>query len=284
MKRFFLFPNAYKDQALSVTKQVAEKILSLGGQAFVAPEHLPHMPAGVLTADPDRLPTDVEAIISIGGDGTVLAASETALAKDLPLVGINLGRCGYLTAIDPCDIDKLEALFAGGYHTRELMALQVGHVENGKEHVLPHLSINDVVFHRSVMGNTVCLAFSCEGESRVSYLGDGLILSTPTGSTAYSLSAGGPILSSDIRGICATPICPHSFFNRPVVFGTRKRLVVCNVSATDSANVSLDGREHFLLAPGDRVWVEVYKKPLRVLVTEPYDFLGTLCKKMKITE
>lgn len=284
MKSFFLFPNEYKDRDLAVTKAVAEKILSCGGSVSVLAKYAARMPVGVTAAEATDLPPDTDAIISIGGDGTVLAASETALLFDLPLFGVNLGRRGYLTALEPSELDRLSVLLTDGCYTRELMALRVCHVKGGEAHTFSHLSVNDVVFHRSVTGNTVGLSFGYEGESAISYIGDGLILSTPTGSTAYSLSAGGPVLSSDVRGICATPICPHSFFDRPVIFGADKRITVSNSSALDAVNVSLDGKEHFLLAPGDRVCVEISKKPLRVLTTEPYDFIGTLCKKMKVTE
>ncbi len=284
MKSFFLFPNEYKDQGLSVTRQVAEEILSRGGSVAVATPYLPYMSGEVREADPAHLPSDIEAIVSIGGDGTVLAAAETALAYDLPLFGINLGRRGYLTAMEPSDIAGLSCLLTGDYYTRALIAMRVSHFRGNTERLLSRLSVNDVVFHRSVAGNTVGLSFGYEGESAISYLGDGVILSTPTGSTAYSLSAGGPILSSDVRGICATPICPHSFFDRPVIFGGEKPIIVKNISPTDAVNVSLDGKEQFLLEAGDYVRVEISKKSLCILTTEAYDFLGTLFKKMKVTE
>ncbi len=284
MKTFFLYPNEHKDRGLRVTRCVAEALLALGGEVFAATEHLSLLPTGTVCADLQDLPQNTDAILSIGGDGTVLAASETALLRDLPLLGINLGRRGYLAALEPTELEKLKALFMEDFYIRELIVLRISYTEKGQEHTISHAAVNDVVFHRSSIGNTVGLAFSYEGESAVSYRGDGLILSTPTGSTAYSLSAGGPILAPGIAGITATPVCPHSFFNRPIVFGTEKRLAVYNSSEEDPVHVSVDGRANFLLHPGECVRVGADPRPLRLLAFEPYDFLGTLYKKMKVTD
>ncbi len=284
MKTFFLYPNEHKDSGLQMTRRIAEELLGYGARVLVEERFLSALPAADSVADPLALPKETEAVLSIGGDGTVLAASEAALSAELPLLGINLGRRGYLAALEPTELSHLKDLVSDRFFVRELTVLNITHLHGGESHRMLHDAINDVVFHRSSIGNTIGLAFSYEGESEVSYRGDGLILSTPTGSTAYSLSAGGPILSPGVSGILATPVCPHSFFNRPIVFGADKQLLVRNISEGDSVHVSIDGRENFLLAPGDCVRVAVGPRPLRLLAFEPYDFLGMLYKKMKVTD
>ena len=280
MTKVFLIPNEKKDIGLQTTKTVVEALAACGIGVYIAKQHAPSFQDGVIPFE-DALPTDAECIITVGGDGTVLEASRVAMRLNVPLLGVNLGRLGYLAEIEPDQLSLLSRLAKEEYTVKERMILKVTLVKDGRTWVMPRMPVNDVVFYRSAIGHVVSLSLTQgEGEG-ISYLADGLILSTPIGSTAYSLSAGGPILSPEVDAICATPICPHSFYNRSLLFAASEPLSVKNTSDTDAITVTMDGRENFLLEPGDSVLVEKAPVALRLLSFEERNFLDLLRKKMK---
>ncbi|MBO7761924.1 MAG: NAD(+)/NADH kinase [Clostridia bacterium] len=281
MKRFLIIPNEKKDKDLSLTAKVCGVLLKAGATVLLDERYVHGGTDGVTFLAAGEVPEDVECVITVGGDGTVLDASRMALRLGVPLLGINLGRLGYLSELEPADISRLTDLVKGDYTVRERMTLKVTLLRNQKAWVMPRLSVNDVVFYRSDIGHVVSLSLrQGEGEA-ITYLGDGLILSTPTGSTAYSLSAGGPILSASLDAICATPICPHSFHNRAIVFDTAKPLLVENTSEDSAISVTMDGRENFLLEPGDAVTIERSSRTLQLISFRERNLLDILNQKMK---
>ena len=280
MTKVFLIPNEKKDVGLQTTKAVVEALVSFGIDVYMTKQYAHVFDCDVIALE-DGLPTDAECIITVGGDGTVLEASRTAMRLGIPLLGINLGRLGYLAELEPDQLMTLSRLQNGEYIIKERMILKVTLIKDGRAWVMPRMPVNDVVFYRSAIGHVVSLSLTQgEGEG-ISYLADGLILSTPIGSTAYSLSAGGPILSPDVNSICATPICPHSFYNRSLIFATSDPLCVKNTSETDAITVTMDGRENFLLDPGDSVLIEKAPVSLRILSFEERNFLDLMRRKMK---
>ena len=286
MKRFFINPNLKKDDQLAVTRAAAAVLLDAGATVYM------NNPCAALCNDTritslieGEVPPDAEALITVGGDGTVLDASRIAMRLDIPLLGINLGRLGYMAELEPGDLQMLKKLLSEDFSLRGLMTLRVTLVRNGKPWVLPRLAVNDVVFYRSAIGHVLTLGLlSYPAENEIKYMADGLILATPIGSTAYSLSAGGPVLSSDVQAICATPICPHSFFNRSLIFGDGDKLQVTNLSCEDCVTVTIDGRENIALDPRDSVIVEKSGKPFYIISFNKKDFISVLQQKMKITE
>lgn len=280
MTKVFLIPNEKKDIGLQTTKAVVKTLISCGMDVYIAKQYASAFDDGVTVIE-EGLPADAECIITVGGDGTVLEASRIAMRLNLPLLGINLGRLGYLAELEPDQLSTLSRLKKEEYTVKERMILKVTLVKDGREWVMPRMPVNDVVFYRSAIGHVVSLSLTQGVGEGISYLADGLILSTPIGSTAYSLSAGGPILSPEVDAICATPICPHSFYNRSLIFAVSEPLRVKNTSETDAITVTLDGRENFLLDPGDSVLVEKAPVPLRLLSFEERNFLDLLRRKMK---
>ncbi|MBQ8175357.1 MAG: NAD(+)/NADH kinase [Clostridia bacterium] len=281
MKNFLIIPNQKKDKELTLTRQVAKILAAEGASIFMEEngsttdvEHVTLFAAG-------EMPQDITCVITVGGDGTVLEASRTALRLRAPLLGINLGRVGYLAELEPTELSRLSDLVQGNYTVKERMTLQVTLLRHGKRWEMPRLPVNDVVFYRSDLDHVVSLSLQQgEGES-LSYLADGLILATPVGSTAYSLSAGGPILAASLDAVCVTPICPHSFYNRSLIFDTAQPLCVRNTAESDSISVTMDGRENFLLEPGDAVIVERSKRTLRMVSFVERTLLDLLHQKMK---
>lgn len=286
MERFYVFPNTKKDADLSVTRRLCHLLLESGASVWAPAACAPALSAGVGAVENGQLPEGIEAILSVGGDGTVLEASRLAIRHGIPLLGINLGRRGYLAEVEPDDLGAVLALRRGAHTTRELMTLSVTLIRGGREWPMPRKTVNEVVLHRSVNQPAVSLRLSVEGESEIHYLADGLILATPCGSTAYSLSAGGPVLSPTIRAVCATPICPHSFFNRAILFDADRPILIRNASSDIPVTVTLDGRENIEMESGDAVRIERSVTPLQILSIsdETRDFLGVLHKKMKMME
>ena len=280
MTKVFLIPNEKKDVGLQTSKAVAETLSSFGMDVYISGQYAHAFTSGVTVVE-EGLPADAECIITVGGDGTVLEASRAAMRLNIPLLGVNLGRLGYLAELEPDQLATLSRLQKGEYAIKERMILKVTLIKDGRPWVMPRMPVNDVVFYRSAIGHVVSLALTQGSEEGISYLADGLILSTPIGSTAYSLSAGGPILSPEVDAICATPICPHSFYNRSLIFAASAPLCVKNTSDTDAITVTMDGRENFLLDPGDSVLVEKAPVPLRLLSFEERNFLDLMRRKMK---
>lgn len=285
MNRFFLIPNPKKDAELSVTRKAAALLLEWGATVYMTEPFASLCDARIRALPVGELPPDAEALITVGGDGTVLEGARTALRLGIPLLGINLGRFGYMAELEPDRLSDLRRLLTDSFSLRELMTLRVTLVRNGKPWAIPRLAVNDVVFYRSAIGHVVTLGLSSlSTKNEVKYMADGLILATPIGSTAYSLSAGGPVLSSEVAAICATPICPHSFFNRSLLYGAQEVLCVRNMSGEDGITVTVDGRENIFLEPQDSVVVERSQTPFYIISFDKKDFISVLQQKMKTAE
>lgn len=286
MNRFFLIPNPQKDADLKVTREAACVLLRAGAIVYLRLPYARQLADLSVTSLPeDELPNDAEAIITIGGDGTVLEASRTAMQLGIPLLGINLGRLGYMADVEPAQLSTLVSLLNDQFILRKMMTLRVALQRQGKDWVLPRLAVNDVVFYRPPMGHLVTMGLSSStSKTVIKYMADGLILATPIGSTAYSLSAGGPVLSSDVAAICATPVCPHSFFNRSLLYSADDTLCVRNLSEEQNITVTIDGRENILLEPGDCVMVERSDIPFYIISLQKKDFISVLQQKMKSAE
>ncbi len=285
MNRFFMIPNLQKDEGLCVTRAAASVLLDAGATVYMRAPLATVCDRRIIELEESALPTDAEAVITVGGDGTVLEASRIALRLRVPLLGINLGRLGYMAELEPDRLEELHRLLQDDFSLRELMTLRVSLERNGQRWELPRLAVNDVVFYRSSIGHVVTLGLSSVStKNEVKYMADGLILATPIGSTAYSLSAGGPVLSSEVSAICATPICPHSFFNRTLLYGDGETLRVRNLAEDDNITVTIDGRENIYLEPMDCVVVEKAPVSFHIISFDKKDFISVLQKKMKIAE
>lgn len=207
-------------------------------------------------------PTDgaaLDLVVAIGGDGTVLRATRQAVAADADVVGINLGELGYLAEIEP---DGWEAALGGyfdGTHRLEERMLVDSRVDGGLQ--LPP-GLNEVVIEKQALGRTVRLGVSIDGDFFTSYVADGLILATPTGSTAYSLSARGPIVAPSHRALVMTPVSPHTLFDRSLVLGPSSLVEVTVLGDRDAA-ISIDGQEHGPLPVGATITVTAGAEPAR---------------------
>lgn len=281
MKHIVIIPNPSKDEGFVVTKNLIEKLLSFGMDVYIENKYTKELPITVNGFE--IFPECAELIIVVGGDGSMLDASVTAIEKNIPLLGVNLGKVGYLSEVEPDNLDILSGVAFGNFSIEEKMLLTVTHIGEGKQTKASRLAVNDVIIsHDTFLGIADFILENSVGDC-VKYRADGMILSTPAGSTAYSLSAGGPIVSHDINSIVATPICPHSFFNRSIIFKDTEHIKLKNTSNT-VLNISIDGRYFTNICCGEECVIKMDEKKLKVLTFSENNMFSTLFKKMRILE
>lgn len=220
-------------------------------------------------------------IIAVGGDGSFLGSSRSALMFDKPIIGVNMGRLGFLTDVSPSEISSvLHEVLSGKYQHEARIVLSAQVVRNG-EVIAEQIGINDVVIHKRSVARMVELDVYLDNRFLSSYFADGLIVSSPTGSTAYALSSGGPILQGSLEAFILVPICPHTLTQRPIVIdaGTQQRIEVSKNNATD-IQISVDGQEEIPLLAGDSVLITQYAKKLNIYHPCDYDQLRRLRQKL----
>jgi len=201
--------------------------------------------------DREDLPAISEVILSMGGDGTLLATARLVGSRGIPILGINIGSLGFLTEQTPETLERnLDRLVSGDYSIQERMVLTTRILNDERSE--PLHALNDVVIGRKDI-RMVHLALYSNGDYICSYAADGLIISTPTGSTAYCLAVGGPILNPEMDALIASPIAPHTLTSRPLIFSAEEELTLEVESDTDEANLSLDGQTSISLKNSDKV-------------------------------
>lgn len=221
---------------------------------------------------------EAQAAIALGGDGTLLSAARRAAPHGLPVLGINVGRLGFLTATESERVyPALERLLAGKLTVSSRMMLQYTG-PGGKS----QLALNDAAIHGRAPGRVVRLAVWVDGARLATFLGDGLIVATPTGSTAYSMAAGGPLVTPDNDLILLTPICAHSLSQRPLVLAPQAVVEVALEPRykEERLTVTLDGQEHFTVKAGQRVVLRRAKERARIFVENKESFFSLLRGKL----
>jgi NAD+ kinase len=226
------------------------------------------------------LPSHADLIVVLGGDGTLLSMARLVGELGVPILGVNLGGLGFLTATTLEEMfPALESVFAGDIVLDERTMLTAQVVRRG-ERLAPYVALNDVVITKSAMSRIIDLSVSVEGRFATAYRADGLIISTPTGSTAYSLSAGGPILFPTMAAVVLTPICSHTLTNRPIVLAANHRIDVTLLTDQD-VTLTLDGQVGFALRERDTVEVGPAGARIRLVRFPQKDFFSVLRAKLK---
>ncbi len=219
----------------------------------------------------------------VGGDGTMLGIGRQLACFDVPLIGINHGRLGFITDIPFDSMGKTLTPMLRGEYDEDVRSLIHGQVMRGNECVFDALAMNDVVVHRSTASGMVELRVEVDGRFVANQRADGLIVATPTGSTAYSLSAGGPILHPSIAGWVLAPIAPHTLSNRPVVFPNSSEIAIEIVAGKD-ASVNFDMQSLASLLKGDRIIVTKSEHQVRFLHPRGWSYFDTLRHKLHWNE
>ncbi len=283
MRNIVLIPNAYKDPGYIYSRRIVTRLHRLGARVFLDAALRHHFSSRDIHYYSGEFPSEVEMILVIGGDGSVLDAAVYAIGADLPILGINLGRVGYLAELEAHEAEALSRLISDEYEIKEHITLDVSLVRGGEEMHLVRSAVNDVVIGQGVGSGMSEILLDDGVGNQMTYIADGIIVATPLGSTAYSLSAGGPVIDASLAAFCVTPICAHSLFSRSVLFPPEYTITVRNSSAREGEMiVTVDGGEIYTLAPGDCVKVSRSEKILKMISLKNQSVLGILRRKMQL--
>jgi NAD+ kinase len=235
----------------------------------------------VVITDRLSIPEKVNAILVLGGDGTFLTVARLVDKKEVPILGINLGRLGFLTEVSIDEVEEsLKRLFNGGFKIERRFALRAKVIrKNG--HVSIYRCVNEVAVKRDTLARIIELEILSDSEFMTVLRGDGVIVATPTGSTAYSLSAGGPIIIPTLNAMLLTPICPHALTMRPIVLDGRITLRIGLKTKSETVMVIFDGQEGIELREGDTIEISRSPYDLLVLRDTKKSYYETLRGKLK---
>ncbi len=224
----------------------------------------------------------LDLLLTLGGDGTLLRGARMVAPHGVPVLGINLGHLGFLTAVGPDELESaLDRLAAGDIILDERMVLDARAEAADGTVRGRYLALNDAVLHRGGVARMLRMVVHAHGEEVGTYSADGIILATPTGSTAYSLSAGGPIVSPAVDCIIATPICPHTLAVRPLILSAAETVTVEVLSPSEELILTIDGQQGAMLVPGDRLRISRAPLPLRLVRFPGQTFFSTLRRKLR---
>jgi NAD+ kinase len=234
---------------------------------------------GATHVDEHEAATRADLVIAIGGDGTLLHAARNVVARNVPLVGINRGRLGFLTDVSPEHLrDALDAILAGNYLAERRLTL-TGRL--GKQTSGALFALNDIVLQKGDTGRLLDFTTEVDNVYVNNHRGDGLIVATPTGSTAYALSCGGPIIQPNVDALVMVPICPHTLSDRPLVLPSSSEIRVTLDNAGGSeAHVVCDGESVARMAAGDALTISLAKQPVTLLHPREYNYYELLRSKL----
>ena len=281
MKRIGIVAKTDREDARTVVPRLLQWCAARGIQAVLDKETAGLCPeASVATARKPELPGQVDLLLVLGGDGTLLSVARLVGDLGVPILGVNLGGLGFLTALTAEELfPALEAHLNGELVIEERMMLSAAVSRQG-ERLSDYVALNDVVITKSAMSRIIRLEVAVDGQFATGYRADGLIISTPTGSTAYCLSAGGPIVFPTMDAVVLTPICSHTLTNRPIVLPATQSIEVTLLTDQD-VMLTLDGQVGFALKLSDVVRVQRAAARIRLLRFPQKHFFSVLRTKLK---
>lgn len=230
---------------------------------------------------PDQVHSKADILVVLGGDGSILEAARRAALTKTPILGINLGRLGFMAELEMDELKLLSRLFDGSYQIDERAMLGVEMIDNKGQRKLVSFALNDAVVSGGSVARIVDLELLEGGERVTTYRADGLIVATPTGSTAYSMSAGGAVCDPGLACFCVTPICPHSLTARPLIFPDSATLELKNICVREkNLFLTIDGRTNYELLRGETVRITKSDKVTRLITLRERSFYNVLRQKM----
>lgn len=274
MKNFCIIANPYKDKELNLTRKMKSRIELKGGNCKSISEG-------------EALPEHTEGIFVLGGDGTLIRAAGIASERDIPLIGVNLGHVGYLCELEEKNVyGAIDEVMNGNYMIEERMMLS-GYADAGRGGAqFPKKSLNDIVILRKGALQLMELIVSVNGGYLHTFRADGIIVATPTGSTGYSLSAGGPIIDPKARMILITPVNAHDLNSKSIVVGAEDEVTIelrsRQPEKRERADVNADGELVMELSPGDSITIRTSEQATKIMKLSKISFLEILRKKMQI--
>jgi len=280
LRRIGLVANPEKTNSRALVQKVARAITAHGSLVLTNPGTAEMANLRVETrADIAALGSEVDLLMVFGGDGTVLSVARALRGSATPIFGINVGGLGFLTSVQAPEVPKvLQQLWAGAYVVENRSLIETS-AKSGKE-MITQVALNDFVLSRGAASRLIELNVTVDGEILTRYRCDGLIISSPTGSTAYSLAAGGAVVSPAAEVFAITPICPHTLSNRSVIVGLQSKIEVTVLSRKLEVFLTADGQEQSPLAFGDIVQIYRSRKSVRLVRLLGRSFFETLRKKL----
>jgi len=266
MKKFGVIVNNEKDKDLHYTRVLVQSIISRGAQANIKEDIANIIGIGNGFPDEDSVLENSEIVICLGGDGTFLKVARSVYKRNLPMFGINLGTLGFLTEVDKDKIDTaISQIMEGEYRIEERMMLETRIFCDGKV-IEMEASLNEVVISRGALSRILHLDTYVNDMFLDTFPGDGLIIATPTGSTAYSLSAGGPIAEPDINVMIITPICPHNLYSRSFITNCNSTIKIeVGEDYYHGAMVAVDGQKGYEIKGGDIVEIKKAQSVVKIV-------------------
>lgn len=284
MDKFYIITNSHKDQGLEFTGRIVSYLEKHGKECRVQPaEHKADGPYHY--TNPEMIPAGTQCIIVLGGDGTLLQAARDVVHRGIPLLGINLGNLGFLAEVDRQSVyPALDQLMMGDYEVEERMML-TGTVYRGDEIIGSDIALNDIVIGREGPLRVVRFKNYVNNEYLNSYNADGIIISTPTGSTGYSLSTGGPIVSPNASMTIMTPIAPHTLNTRSIIFPAEDVITVelgkGRHRDREKGLAAFDGDTVIPMVTGDRIVIRKASVNTKILKLNHLSFVEVLRQKMR---
>lgn len=286
MKNVILTPNPYRDKNFQTVREAMRILKNAGVQAKVC---LPfevdrsfELPRDIRFNRLDRELPNAEMLICFGGDGTILHTAKAAARKGLPILGVNIGTMGFMAELETSELDMLARVATGDYTVDSRMMLDVT-IQRDRDIIYHDICLNDVAITKGTVARIVHLEVKCDDVSAMECGGDGIIIATPTGSTAYSLSAGGPIVEPDARNIIITPVCAHDMISRSMVVSDKRKLTVQMIqNVRRNAYLSVDGGKAIRMNMGDTAIIKksnLETKLVRLNERSFYEVLNTKFRK-----
>lgn len=277
--------NLSKQKAIACAREIAILMLSNNAEVLMLSQYRELFKGIQITYfnKTEELFEKADIAITVGGDGTIIHAAKYSAMQDIPLIGVNVGRLGFAAEVEPDETESLVRILKGDYQTESRILLDVEVIKNGNsEHFL---AVNDAIIARGQLSKIVDLNLSLDGEEIAKYRADGLLFATPTGSTAYSLSAGGPILAPQMDCLMMTPVCPHSLFSRSVLFsGDSELSVSVKIPSECCCVLTVDGEKNVDILADDKVIIRKSDLKLKLISLYKRNFYKRLNEKLKERE
>ena len=286
MKNIILAPNPYRDKNFQTVRRAVEVLKAAGLNPRVC---LPfdvdrnyELPKDIRFHRLDREIGNAEMVICFGGDGTILHMAKAATKRDIPILGVNIGTMGFMAELEATELQQLRRLATDDYTVDERMMLDVT-VQRDRDILYHDICLNDVVITKGAVARIVHLGVQCDGIQAMECSGDGIIVATPTGSTAYNLSAGGPIVEPDAHSVLVTPICSHDVASRTIV-ASEKRVITVGLTknARRNAYLSVDGGKAFRMNLEDVATVRKSQLTTKLVRLKDRSFYDVVNMKFRI--
>lgn len=277
--------NLSKQKAITCAREIAILMLANNAEVFMLSEYRELFKGIQITYidNIEELFESADIAITVGGDGTIIHAAKYSARQNTPLIGVNVGRLGFAAEVEPDETESLLRILKGDYQIESRILLDVEVIKNGKSR--HYLAVNDAIIARGQLSKIVDLKLSLDGEEIANYRADGLLFATPTGSTAYSLSAGGPIIAPQMDCLMMTPVCPHSLFSRSVLFSGESELsITVKIPSECCCVLTIDGEKNVDILAEDKVIIRKSELKLKLISLYKRNFYKRLNEKLKERE